>query len=163
MHKIILPYIISKMTSEEVTFTPHMVQKMIIIIIKTLIFDIIRFTLRDLETLKIVLSQEFIFLRLKDLLGDSQNCMLPILVTSSAKRIASQILVIVKLNGRKAFILRALFSFVPARNYLFKISNLSRSCSILRMSMLTIFSINDVNSVILMSLLLPVNICQTLL
>ena len=32
--------------------------------------------------------------------------MLPILVPSSAKRIATQILVIVKLNGRKDFILR---------------------------------------------------------
>ena len=67
------------MTSEEVTFTPHMVQKMIIII-KTIIFDIIRFTLRDLETLKIVLSQEFIFLRLKDLLGDSRNVSCPFLL-----------------------------------------------------------------------------------
>ena len=33
--------------------------------------------------------------------------MLPILVPSSAKRIATQILVIAKLNGRKYFILRA--------------------------------------------------------
>ena len=37
-----------------------------------------------------------------------------------------------------------MISFVPARNYLFKVSNLStrvrcESCSILRMSMLTIF------------------------
>ena len=43
-------------------------------------------------------------------------------------------------------------SFVPARNYLFKVSNAStrimhENCSILRMSMLTIFVINDVNGV----------------
>ena len=40
------------------------------------------------------------------LLGDSRNYMPPILVPSSAKRIATQILVIAKLNGRKDFILR---------------------------------------------------------
>ena len=40
------------------------------------------------------------------LLGDSRNFMPPILVPSSAKRIATQILVIAKLNGRKDFILR---------------------------------------------------------
>ena len=40
------------------------------------------------------------------MLGDSRNYMLPILVPSSAKRIATQILVIAKLNGRKDFILR---------------------------------------------------------
>ena len=40
------------------------------------------------------------------ILGDSRNYMPPILVTSSAKRIATQILVIAKLNGRKDFILR---------------------------------------------------------
>ena len=38
-------------------------------------------------------------------LGDSQNYMPSILVPSSAKRIATQILVIAKLNGRKYFIL----------------------------------------------------------
>ena len=58
-------------------------------------------------------------------------------------------------------------SFVPARNYLFKVSDLSRrirceSCSILRMPMLTIFNINDVIGVVLMSFLLTVNIYQTL-
>ena len=47
-------------------------------------------------------------------------------------------------------------SFV-ARTYLFKFSNLStrircESCSILRMSMLTIFNIKDVNGVVLVSL-----------
>ena len=39
-------------------------------------------------------------------LGDSQNYMLLVLGPSSAKRIATQILVIAKLNGRKYFILR---------------------------------------------------------
>ena len=39
-------------------------------------------------------------------LGDSRNYMPPILVPSSAKCIATQILVIAKLNGRKDFILR---------------------------------------------------------
>ena len=37
---------------------------------------------------------------------DSRNYMPPILVPSSAKHIATQILVIAKLNGRKDFILR---------------------------------------------------------
>ena len=40
------------------------------------------------------------------ILGDSQNYMLLVLGPSSAKRIATQILVIAKLNGRKYFILR---------------------------------------------------------
>ena len=58
-------------------------------------------------------------------------------------------------------------SFVPARNYLFKVSNLSikrscESCSILRMSILTIFNINDVSCVALLSLFLTVTISQTL-
>ena len=53
-------------------------------------------------------------------------------------------------------------SFVSARNYLFKVSNLStrircESCLILRMSMLTIFNINNVSGVVLGSLLLTVN------
>ena len=39
-------------------------------------------------------------------LGDSQNCMLSILVPSSAKRIGTQTVVVAKLNGRKDFILR---------------------------------------------------------
>ena len=55
---------------------------------------------------------------------------------------------------------------VPVRNYLFKVSNLSiritcESSSILRMSILTIFNINDVSGVVLVSLLLTVNIFQT--
>ena len=44
--------------------------------------------------------------KLSSLLGDSRNYMPPILVPSSAKCIATQILVIAKLNGRKEFILR---------------------------------------------------------
>ena len=43
---------------------------------------------------------------MKKLLGDSRNYMQPILVPSSAKRIAIQISVIAKLNGRKDFIMR---------------------------------------------------------
>ena len=55
-----------------------------------------------------------------------------------------------------------MISFVPARNYLFKISNLSKritceSCLILRMSVLTIFNINDVSGVVLVSLFFIVN------
>ena len=47
-------------------------------------------------------------------------------------------------------------SFITARNYLFNVSNLStrikcESCSILRMSILTIFNINDVNSVVIVT------------
>ena len=41
------------------------------------------------------------------ILGDSRNYMLPILVPCSAKRIATQILVIAKLNGKKNFLLGA--------------------------------------------------------
>ena len=40
------------------------------------------------------------------LIGDSRNYVPPILVPSTAKRIATQILVIAKLNRRKDFILR---------------------------------------------------------
>ena len=40
------------------------------------------------------------------ILGDSRNYMPPILVSSSAKRIATQILVIAKLNGKKYFVFR---------------------------------------------------------
>ena len=95
------------------------------------------------------------------ILGDGRNYMPPILVPSPAKCIATQILVIAKLNGKKRFL-----SFVRARNYLFKVSNLStrimcESCSILGMPMLTIFNINDVHGVVLVSLLLTVNIFQT--
>ena len=71
----------------------------------------------------------------------------PILVPSSVKPIAAQILVITKLNGRKYFTLRGfvalfLISSVPARNYPFKVSNCStriircENCSRLRMKTL---------------------------
>ena len=43
-------------------------------------------------------------------LGDSRNYMTPILVPSSTKRIATQILVIAKLNERTDFILRVFVS-----------------------------------------------------
>ena len=48
----------------------------------------------------------------------------PTLVLFSGKRIATQILVVTKLDGRKDFILRGfvLISSVPARNYLFKVT-----------------------------------------
>ena len=42
-------------------------------------------------------------------LGDSWNYMPPILTPSSAKCMATQILVTAKLNGRKYFILRGFF------------------------------------------------------
>ena len=48
--------------------------------------------------------------RLLYLLGDSWNYMPPILVPSSAKRIATQVLVIAKLNEREDFILRSFVS-----------------------------------------------------
>ena len=41
-----------------------------------------------------------------DILGDRRNYMPPILVSASAKRIATQILVMPKLNRRKDFTLR---------------------------------------------------------
>ena len=52
-----------------------------------------------------------------------------------------------------------MISFIPARNYLFKVSNLStrimcESCLILRMSVLMIFNINDASGIVLVSLLL---------
>ena len=67
----------------------------------------------------------------------------PILVPSSAKPIATQILVNAKLNGRKDFILRGFVSDIirPYENYLFKVSNWStkircENCSRLRMKTL---------------------------
>ena len=45
----------------------------------------------------------------KGILGNSWNYMPPILVPYPAKRIATQILVIAKLEGRKDFILRDFF------------------------------------------------------
>ena len=89
----------------------------------------------------------------------------PILVPSSAKRIAKQILGIAKLNQRmRVFVCNIIR---PSKKLPVQSSNLTtrircESCSILRMSMLTLFNINDVNGVVLMSLLLSVNIFQTL-
>ena len=64
-------------------------------------------------------------------LGDSWNHMPPVLVPSSAKRIATQMLVIAKLNGREDFVLRGLVCDIirpskklPVQNYLFKVSKL---------------------------------------
>ena len=66
--------------------------------------------------------------------------MLSILVPSSAKHIATQILVIAKLDERKYFFWEGLFviSSVPTSNYLFKVSNWNtiirhEYCSRLRM------------------------------
>ena len=60
-----------------------------------------------------------------------------------------------------------MISFAPARIHLFKTSTSStrtryESGLILRMSILTIFNINDVSGVALMPLLLTVNIFQAL-
>ena len=101
-------------------------------------------------------------------LEESRNYMPPILVPSSAKSIATQILVIAKLNERKNFILRVFVCDIICPSKEFKVSNLStrikcESCSVSRMSMLTIFNIKDVNGVVLVFLLLTVNIFQTLL
>ena len=101
------------------------------------------------------------------ILGDSRNYMPPILVPSSAKRIAAQILVIAKLNQRKKFILRVYVCDIirPSKKLPVQCQSTRiryESCSILRMSMLTIFNINDVSGVVLVSLLLTVNIFQTL-
>ena len=56
-----------------------------------------------------------------------------------------------------------MISLVPARNYLLKVSKIStrircERCLTLRISMITIFNVNDVNDVVLVSLLLTVNI-----
>ena len=102
-------------------------------------------------------------------LGDSRNYMPPILVLSPAKRKGNINFSNCKFKWEKRFWeLLFVISFVPARNYLSKVSNLStrimcESCSILRMSMLTIFNITDVNDVVLVSLLLTVNILDWLI
>ena len=49
---------------------------------------------------------------MKYILGNSRNYMPPILVPSSAKCIATQILVIAKLSQRKYFILRVFVCYV---------------------------------------------------
>ena len=56
--------------------------------------------------IKLLRTAAFNFCILIIILGDIQNCMPPILVPSSAKRIATQILATVRLSGRKVFILR---------------------------------------------------------
>ena len=75
-----------------------------------------------------------------NLLRDSWNYMLPILVPSSAKRIATKVLVIAKLNKREDFVLRGFVSdiILPTGN---KVSNWRtrircESCSRLRMKTL---------------------------
>ena len=112
--------------------------------------------------------QKYFFTNNSLLPGDSRNYMPPILVPSSAKRIATQILVIAKLNRRKNFILRVFVCDIirSSKKLPVQSSNLStrircESCSTLRMSMITRFNINDVNGVVLVSLLLTVNIFQT--
>ena len=79
----------------------------------------------------------------KVIVGDSWNYMPLILVPSSDKHVATQILVIAKWNGRKYFFWEALYvmSSVPTRNYLFKVSNWNtrircENCSRLRMKTL---------------------------
>ena len=101
-------------------------------------------------------------------LGDSWNYMLPILVPSTAKRITTHILVTAKVNGRKYLSWEALFmiSSVQARNYLFKVSNCNtriRSENGSRLRMKTLEWCQWRSSVVLMSLLLNMNIFQTLL
>ena len=62
------------------------------------------------------------------LLGDTWNYMPPIRFPSSVKHIETQILVIAESNGIKYFILRGfavLILSVPARSFLFKVSNWS--------------------------------------
>ena len=59
--------------------------------------------------------KKFVY-RLLNLLGDSWNYMPPILVPTSAKRNATQVLVIGKLNEREDFILRG-FIFDIIRPY----------------------------------------------
>ena len=59
-----------------------------------------------LPTIKPFHMKKFYLLSIIVILGDSRNYMPPILEPLSAKCIATQILAIVKLNGRKDFILR---------------------------------------------------------
>ena len=63
--------------------------------------------------------------------GYNWNYVPPILIPSSAKRIATQILVTVKLNGRCNLVFRGYVSIwpFPANNYLFKIRNWSTRTS----------------------------------
>ena len=102
-------------------------------------------------------------------LRDSRNYMPPILIPASAKCITTQVLVIAKLNGRKYFILRGFICDIirPSKELPVQSCNLStritcESCLILKMSMLTIFNINNISGFVLVSLLLTENIFQTL-
>ena len=85
--------------------------------------------------------------------------MSPILVSLSAKRIGTQMLVIEKLNGRRDFILRDFVceTSIPTRNYLFKVSY--SSIRIRRENWIK----NEDNGVVPMSLYLTVKIFQTCL
>ena len=74
----------------------------------------------------------------------------PILVISSAKRIATQMLVIEKLNGRKDFILRGFVCDIIRSS-----KELSVQSKLLRIK-------NEDNGVVPMSLLLTVNILNML-
>ena len=83
----------------------------------------------------------------------------PILVPSSAKRIATQILVIAKLNGKKDFILRSfvcdiiyLSKKLPVQSLLLKHKN--KVWKLFRIK-------NEDNGVVLAYLLLTVNILET--
>ena len=96
------------------------------------------------------------------LLEDSRNYMLPILVPSSVKRIATEIVVIANLNGKKDFILKVFVCDIIHRSKELLAQITCESCSILRKSMLTIFNFKGVNGIVLLSLLLTVNIFQFL-
>ena len=83
------------------------------------------------------------------LLEDSRNYMSPILVPSSVKRIATQIVVIANLNGKKDFILKVFVCDIIHRSKELPVQITCESCSILRKSMLMIFNFNDVNGIVL--------------
>ena len=83
------------------------------------------------------------------LLEDSRNYVSPILVPSSVKRIATQIVVIANLNGKKDFILKVFVCDIIHRSKELPVQITCESCSILRKSMLTIFNFNDVNGIVL--------------
>ena len=92
-------------------------------------------------------------------LEDSWNYMPPILVPSSTKLIATQMLVIEELNGRKDFILRGFVCDIirpskelPVQSNLLKHKN--KVWKLFRIK-------NEDNSVVPVSLLLTVNIFQT--
>ena len=95
------------------------------------------------------------------ILGDSWNYMSPILVSSSAKRIGTQMLVIEKLNGRRDFILKDFVcDFIhpskglPVQSKLLKHKN--KVWKLFRIK-------NEDNGVVPVSLYLTVKIFQTCL